>query len=394
MKTPYLDLTLLQEGAQGNETHVNKLMLQLDAGVMQGIVLAISNDGTPTDYNSYLVGAAPTGEFAGATPNDFAYYQGQWFFISPREGWRIYDQDTSLEYTYNGSAWVVLDAIKENPLGLNIASPTTFLETLTLAKGLILSDEEVTASTTQSQGEGPLSASKSVHSVTGVGDGDAVTLPEVANGQLHLVHNDNDNNGVQVFPGTGDSIGDQDANTPDAIPAMRSALYVGIEGHEWIPLRDAGSVARVFAYVSTPVDTVCILADTYYFFESTFTNTLLQGFGLGANMGILYEHNHKEAFEVEWSFSGSADDTAVITAALILNPTFDANGAVASGAIVGGSQGTGRATAFQSGYEISPRSLCALALESGDEVALVIKSDTAGVTITPTDGSASLHKFQ
>jgi len=106
--TPYLDLALLVEGAQGNESYVNKMMVQMDAGVLQGITLAISNDGTPTDYNSYIVGASPTGEFAGATPNDFAYYQGQWFYITPREGWRMYVQDTGTEYQWDGAAWSVI----------------------------------------------------------------------------------------------------------------------------------------------------------------------------------------------------------------------------------------------------------------------------------------------
>ena len=151
MTTPNLDLTLLVEGMQGNESLVNTLMNQLDAGLLQSTFLSISNNGTATDYNMYIVGDTPTGEFAGATPDDVAIYYGGWWYISPREGWQLYNQDDDYFYLYDGSDWVKQEYLKEDSGGITINSDVTFAGQVEFQKRVRFSADTPTASTSSSK---------------------------------------------------------------------------------------------------------------------------------------------------------------------------------------------------------------------------------------------------
>jgi len=55
-------------------------------------VLSVSNAGTATKGNRYIVGESPTGEFAGLTTDNIAWYDGtQWQEDVPQAGWVVYD---------------------------------------------------------------------------------------------------------------------------------------------------------------------------------------------------------------------------------------------------------------------------------------------------------------
>lgn len=57
--------------------------------------------GSPTDGNIYIV---PSG--AGSHPNEVAIRDsGAWVYVTPKEGWLAYIQDTDSIVTWNGSAW-------------------------------------------------------------------------------------------------------------------------------------------------------------------------------------------------------------------------------------------------------------------------------------------------
>src|SRR5271157_3053427 len=84
------------------------------------ISLALSTPpGSPVNGNTYIVGAAPTGLWAGQA-NSIAYWAvdpqdgpsitpniatGAWEFYTPLAGWSIFDNLTGLTWRFSGTAW-------------------------------------------------------------------------------------------------------------------------------------------------------------------------------------------------------------------------------------------------------------------------------------------------
>lgn len=150
---------------------------------------------------------------------------------------------------------------------------------------------------------------------------------------------------------------------------------------------------HVYAYISTPQDTIMTLDSTFYFFNSAFTNVFVENFTVGAD-GITYIGTGG-MFEIEWKTCGNATDTSEISAAIVKNGTFNAvTGALETGDVCPGSCGgaamvdIGSATGFG-----SPHSLCCLELEAGDLLSLAMASSSTTNTFTPLNGCASIHKF-
>lgn len=70
----------------------------------------------PTFGDTYVIGAAPSGAWAGQAnsitawaidPQDGTVSAGAWEFYAPQIGWRVYDQNTNAIWLWNGSAWVL-----------------------------------------------------------------------------------------------------------------------------------------------------------------------------------------------------------------------------------------------------------------------------------------------
>ncbi|MFB3882862.1 MAG: DUF2793 domain-containing protein [Armatimonadota bacterium] len=61
--------------------------------------------GSPAEGDRYIVGASPTGAWAGHATH-IAWYDGAaWQFDSPEEGWFVYLADENKFYLFNGTAW-------------------------------------------------------------------------------------------------------------------------------------------------------------------------------------------------------------------------------------------------------------------------------------------------
>lgn len=72
--------------------------------------------GSPTANTVYIVGASPSGAWAGQADKLAIYQVGDvttpdvtagWFFVTPKSGWRVFVADEGLDYTYTGTAWVI-----------------------------------------------------------------------------------------------------------------------------------------------------------------------------------------------------------------------------------------------------------------------------------------------
>lgn len=77
------------------------------AGVQSAINFLSTPPVSPADQDTYLVGATPTGAWAGQT-NNIAIWSGYyrlWFFITPRTGWVVYLTTPAALQFWNGSSW-------------------------------------------------------------------------------------------------------------------------------------------------------------------------------------------------------------------------------------------------------------------------------------------------
>ena len=76
--------------------------------------------GTPTNGMVYIVGASPTGDWAGHANNVAAYYTvgtPAWLYIAPAAGVRAFNTATSTYWRFSGTAWV------EEPASGDVSGP-------------------------------------------------------------------------------------------------------------------------------------------------------------------------------------------------------------------------------------------------------------------------------
>lgn len=145
------NLGLLVDALQG-EAHYANLMKQwrgIDA-LIQCFVINMTTStppSTPADGDTYVVGASPTGAWAGKA-NQIARWSSvasAWEFYVPRNGWEVRDLATLSRYYFDGTSW--------NPVGvpsifsfkspcrvvattnINIAAPGSTIDSTAMANG-------------------------------------------------------------------------------------------------------------------------------------------------------------------------------------------------------------------------------------------------------------------
>jgi len=108
--TPNLVLPYIMPAqAQKHVTH-NEAIRALDAVVHLAVIdrhLATPPAGAPANGDRYIVGASPTGAWAGHDGEVAAYQDGAWMFYAPELGWLAWIADEAKLVVWNGSAWIV-----------------------------------------------------------------------------------------------------------------------------------------------------------------------------------------------------------------------------------------------------------------------------------------------
>ncbi|MBY0531536.1 MAG: DUF2793 domain-containing protein [Xanthobacteraceae bacterium] len=105
-----LSLPYLEAGqAQKHVTH-NEALRMLDALVqLSARAISAAPPGSPEAGERHIVAASATGAFA-AQDNKVAIYEdGAWRFLSPRTGWRAWNEDAEALLIWTGSAWNALE---------------------------------------------------------------------------------------------------------------------------------------------------------------------------------------------------------------------------------------------------------------------------------------------
>lgn len=109
--TPNLNLPLIAASQSQKHVTANEQALGLDALCQLSVIDIADSPASAGDGDCYIVGASPSGPFAGAKPDNVAaHYNGVWTFYPPGEGWIAYVQDEQKFRAYNG-AWVLLSAL-------------------------------------------------------------------------------------------------------------------------------------------------------------------------------------------------------------------------------------------------------------------------------------------
>lgn len=216
-KTPNWAVDRLVQNTTGQDVKANDGLTSLSVGVQLIIQSRTTSTapGSPAEGDCYIVPSGGTGWASGSVADDLNFWSNGWQRLTPHSGWRgrVLDENIWVRYDTTGT-----DAWYEN---CEVGS----------VQG------SITASTTQSQGQGALT--KVYNIVTTVANAnDVVTLPPARTGLPCYVVNRGANT-LQIFPASGTAIdgGSTNASTTLATGKMRFFLAGG--GANWYSITSA-----------------------------------------------------------------------------------------------------------------------------------------------------------
>lgn len=103
--TTKLILPLMAQNQAQKHVTFNEAMLSLDVLTMLSVLDRdlTAPPGSPSDGDTYIVASGATGLWAAKDFNITAWLNGAWKFFPPKEGWRCWVEDESVELLYVGS---------------------------------------------------------------------------------------------------------------------------------------------------------------------------------------------------------------------------------------------------------------------------------------------------
>lgn len=110
-QTFHLGLPFLEAGqAQKHITH-NEALRMIDAIVQLSVyAVTATPPASPAEGERHIVAAGATGVFAAKDDKVAIYEDDAWRFLSPRKGWRAWNEDEEVLLLWNGADWAALEA--------------------------------------------------------------------------------------------------------------------------------------------------------------------------------------------------------------------------------------------------------------------------------------------
>ena len=143
------------------------------------------------------------------------------------------------------------------------------------------------------------------------------------------------------------------------------------------------TLPKAAAYITASAPTTLTTAGTYYPVLGTFANYVFSGFFSAETYipGIQYTDSRTLSFEVDWhaTYTASAVNTQV-QGAILKNGVY----------VAGSGMGTLLKTA---GEEYSLGGTCVVELETGDEIQIVVKSESDGDVVTAAHYTTTIRVF-
>ena len=109
--TTRLGLPLLAPGQLQKEFTHNEALARLDLAVAPAVLEVGRNapPASPAIGDCYVLGAAPTGTWAGQARALAGYTEGGWRFVAPVAGMTVLDRSQDCSAAFDGTAWSVGD---------------------------------------------------------------------------------------------------------------------------------------------------------------------------------------------------------------------------------------------------------------------------------------------
>ena len=106
--TPNIALTYVEPSQTQKHVPVNNGFRTLDTLVQPTVKDKdlTAPPGSPANGDGYIVAAGATGAWAGQSGKVATWYDTGWYFFAPKAGWSFYVQDETVDYVYDGAAWV------------------------------------------------------------------------------------------------------------------------------------------------------------------------------------------------------------------------------------------------------------------------------------------------
>lgn len=121
-RTAQLELPLVLPAQAQKHVTVNEALARLDAVAQLRVVSSTmyTPPATADDGTSYLVPSGAGSDWAGMDGRIAVRSNAGWVFLTPRAGWRAWDESRSGPLAFDGSDWVA-DAIVTSPHGAGTA---------------------------------------------------------------------------------------------------------------------------------------------------------------------------------------------------------------------------------------------------------------------------------
>ncbi|HXF89616.1 MAG TPA: DUF2793 domain-containing protein [Xanthobacteraceae bacterium] len=151
MPTPNLGLPFIAQGQAQKEVTHNEALRILDTLVQLAVLDRdlSAPPGSPSEGQRWIVGASPTGAWAGHANHIAAWQDGAWQFSVPKIGWLAYVIDEGSLLAWDGSAWVAaLEFVLDNLSHLGINTTADANNRLAVkSNGALFSHDDVTPGT-------------------------------------------------------------------------------------------------------------------------------------------------------------------------------------------------------------------------------------------------------